>query len=110
MAVDNSLLGLNEIKHIGNNGQQYSLTLHLIIIGHTGLRIECYGIRVIVITTGLISNGHSLCIAVVRRARVVVVLMIAHVDVVESGVDIGLMMAALAGKGHEIIYRQYRNV
>ena len=110
MAVDSSLLGLNEIKHIGNNGHQYGLTLHVIVIGHTGLRIECYGIRMVVVTTGLIGNRYALCIAVVRRARVVVVLMIAHVDVVESGVDIGLMMAALAGKGHEIIYRQYRNV
>lgn len=110
MAMNSSLLGLNEIKHIGNYGQQYGLTIHVVIIGHTGLCIECYGIRVIVITTGLISNGHSLRIAVVRGARVVVVLMIAHVDVVESGVDIGLMMTALAGKGHDIIYRQYQNV
>ena len=110
MAVDSCLLGLNEIKHIGNYGQQYSLTLHMVVIGHTGLGIECYGIRVIVITTGLICNRYALCIAVVRRARVVVVLMIAYVDVVESGVDIGLMMTALAGKGHDIIYRQYRNV
>ena len=108
--MDSSLLGLNEIKHIGNYGQQYGLTLRMVVIGHTGLGIECYGIRVIVITTGLIGNRYALRIAVVRGARVVVVLMIAHVYVVESGVDIGLMMTALAGQGHDIIYHQYRNV
>lgn len=110
MAMNSSLLGLNEIKHIGNYGQQYGLTLHMVIIGHAWLSVECYGIRMIVITTGLISNRYALRIAVVRRARVVVVLMIAYVDVVESGVDIGLMMAALAGKGHDVTCRQYRNV
>lgn len=107
MAVDSSLLGLNEIKHIGHYGQQYGLTLHMIVIGHTWLSVECYGIRMIVITTGLISNGYTLRIAVVRGARVVVMLMITHVYVVESSVDIGLMMTALASKGHDIIYRQY---
>ena len=111
MAVDSSLLGLNEIKHIGNYGQQYSLTLHVIVIGHTGLRIECYGIRMIVVTTGLIGNLNAmLCIAIVRRASVVVMLMIADVDMVKSGVNIGLMMTALAGKGHDVTCRQYRNV
>ena len=44
MAVDSSLLGLNEIKHIGHYGQQYGLTLHMVVIGHTGLGVECYRI------------------------------------------------------------------
>ena len=44
MAVDSSLFSLNKIEHIGNNGQQHSLTLHMVVVSHTGLRVECYGI------------------------------------------------------------------
>ena len=65
MAVDSSLFGLNKIEHIGHYGQQHCLTLHMVVVSHTGLRVECYGIRMIVITTGLISNGYTLRTAVV---------------------------------------------
>ena len=44
MAVDSSLFGLNKIEHIGHYGQQHSLTLHMVVVSHTGLRVECYGI------------------------------------------------------------------
>ena len=44
MAVDSCLLGLTKIEHIGNNGQQHCLTLHMVVVSHTGLRVECYGI------------------------------------------------------------------
>lgn len=62
----------------------------------------------VVIATSLIGKGYTtLRIAVMRRARVVVVLMVAHVDVVECCVDIGLMVATLASEGHNVACRQY---
>ena len=62
----------------------------------------------IVIAAGLIGYLNAmLCIAIVRGTRVVVMLMIANVDMIESSVHIGLMMTALAGKGHDVTCRQY---
>ncbi len=100
------LLGAVEVEHVGCHSEQNALTLGVIVIGATRLGVECYRIGVIVIAAFVIGELHI----VVRLDTVVAIVTVAGVNVVESGVNIGLVVVTFAGEGNKIACCQYRYI